>query len=107
MRISDWSSDVCSSDLLDRSLAFGGELHAQFFGVGLRKRVDAFDQCVGDALTHRLVAPCEFVTGLLFTRGRAIPFGDFKQALSTLGAVRPALENHVLDRKSTRLNSSH
>src|SRR3546814_3476634 len=36
MRISDWSSDVCSSDLIDKS--FGGveALHGQFDDLALR-----------------------------------------------------------------------
>src|SRR3546814_4618600 len=39
MRISDWSSDVCSSDLLDLQLTCGG-------------RIRIFVRAVGDGVTH-------------------------------------------------------
>src|SRR3546814_5076360 len=41
MRISDWSSDVCSSDLIEISIAtgkIGGALHRQALSDGLAKR---------------------------------------------------------------------
>src|SRR3546814_14720174 len=41
MRISDWSSDVCSSDLMSRSL---DELEVDFFAVQQRVRADREDQ---------------------------------------------------------------
>src|SRR3546814_18568400 len=37
MRISDWSSDVCSSDLLEQANAMLRVLHARVFGIMVRR----------------------------------------------------------------------
>src|SRR3546814_4683713 len=111
MRISDWSSDVCSSDLiLERK-------------IDLRHRLE--DQLLGDALVVIAFEPGEQVT-LVRKKQRALDFepigGEPLEADRRIGAVgagpkilpdtrlrveigpdRPAVE----DRKSTRLNSSH
>src|SRR3546814_8781316 len=94
MRISDWSSDVCSSDLLAhpaRILAFGhGEFEIEALAVGahrqagaVRKRDRAF---LGREHDRHLVAP---VLGELLE----IAAGRYRR--------------HAGDRKRTRLNSSH
>src|SRR3546814_14209113 len=48
MRISDWSSDVCSSDLVDFDAVAADDAHA-----GLRDLAVDLDQAVGDALLER------------------------------------------------------
>src|SRR3546814_3899875 len=86
MRISDWSSDVCSSDLFDK-LTYAGN-------------PASLTTIAGSPLYH-------FVEG---------DIGDTRLVADLLGAMRPdaimhlAAESHVdrsIDRKSTRLNSSH
>src|SRR3546814_9765373 len=110
MRISDWSSDVCSSDLIARKMALShdeGEDHATmyppYFVQGAQHyapRQALLDQCW--AVGYRLMAalapegtpPRHFqvVVQRLKYQENA---GDFDR----LGALA--------DRKSTRLNSSH
>src|SRR3546814_1591023 len=116
MRISDWSSDVCSSDLVDYDAMANG--HGRFYAgqSPIRGRIqkvgsDAVDPI--DAMTERLMLIVdgmdamtlkEDVDVLQSLRGKAIPAG------STLGGefVRALYARAAEpDRKSTRLNSSH
>src|SRR3546814_1050125 len=97
MRISDWSSDVCSSDLADRRRAHIAELNKRSTESELRlKRLyDAIEAGVADlddpALKDR-------IDGLKAIRDQAKADADRAQAM---------LQNSGQDRKSTRLNSSH
>src|SRR3546814_5124594 len=97
MRISDWSSDVCSSDLLDLFLVV---LHQETGGVELRHHEVA--QHHGGLVGGWAVAD---LIGTLHENDRHALGGgtgtihDFDQA--------NALLSQRLDRKSTRLNSSH
>src|SRR3546814_3089623 len=98
MRISDWSSDVCSSDLkadvaLDpgpvaiarRILAVAGHYLAAFRAL--------FQDDVDDAGKSVRAVLCR---------------GTVAQHLDAFdGADRDRADVHALDRKSTRLNSSH
>src|SRR3546814_2929178 len=92
MRISDWSSDVCSSDLgirrEFRGVILEADLPVLFGDSALGLGVPA----LGDRIRNlkRCVRPAQ-----LFTRQR-----NFR--LAERGTVR-----RLLDRKSTRLNSSH
>src|SRR3546814_3774145 len=97
MRISDWSSDVCSSDLV--GLAEG---HAGFV--------------IGTDQDHRgLVAAQagilgQAVAGDVETGGRRFGHGGNSDWLwlRRLGVVwHPVSAGRTADRKSTRLNSSH
>src|SRR3546814_6963408 len=104
MRISDWSSDVCSSDLTDKTylrravrrtdaaLVAGGRLHHGALSVL------AAAQGTG-ALQRRARHRCD-------ERGDGA--GGAAAALRTL-LRRPGqdLSHAPVDRKSTRLNSSH
>src|SRR3546814_10572304 len=98
MRISDWSSDVCSSDLLGRGLPLidGGRIgifERQILYI-LRDQPDR--RAVVLAVGQRFGG--EFGCGLV---GHGI-------GLSTgIGSEPLALPSPSLDRKSTRLNSSH
>src|SRR3546814_2840579 len=95
MRISDWSSDVCSSDLVgaDGELAAPGrapsQADAQARPLLLAGRVDdlADDVCA------------ESTVGAADRQGLAVP------AVGQAGHV--AAGHQLRDRKSTRLNSSH
>src|SRR3546814_8258723 len=110
MRISDWSSDVCSSDLLPlhRSAArveplvgavlvlLAGEHLAA--GVGGFLRRDAiFDGGAAHHLLHLLFH--------LVAAARHVGHVDVDQLIGALPLA--GLELNLLDRKSTRLNSSH
>src|SRR3546814_9951811 len=97
MRISDWSSDVCSSDLA--AIDFGdvaddgkAEAGAGLVAVEADAAVeDAVAVCGGDA---------DAVVLDLDLGGRPVARdGDEHAAAAIFG--------RVLDRKSTRLNSSH
>src|SRR3546814_5918339 len=97
MRMSDWSSDVCSSDLNRRlRLRFGRDLGQQFHAarfyalraenegpVSLRKTAEQGPHMLGGRDDEQRVRPVKFAK----VAGRA---------------DRPRK-----DRKSTRLNSSH
>src|SRR3546814_2270611 len=110
MRISDWSSDVCSSDLLTHPT------------LGA---VEAWNDASHDATTsivtyethYRVVAtgrhlaarsqikftPMDELEGLVAEAGLHVTrwLGDWQQTPWTPGA------KEIIDRKSTRLNSSH
>src|SRR3546814_9904229 len=97
MRISDWSSDVCSSDL-------GGD---QLVVEDRAVRSDAFAmrQIFGELDRDRRIFEAE---------ARRIASGHHRGARWRAGRVRgigggeiDAFECKRVDRKSTRLNSSH
>src|SRR3546814_8170837 len=107
MRISDWSSDVCSSDLVDtlQLAEIVGRMNARQNSVGillrpatlldvLAKHLDgiglAFFSSGGVAINEDDLDSCES--------------GDQANACSHHARAKHA---HLLDRKSTRLNSSH
>src|SRR3546814_3000401 len=99
MRISDWSSDVCSSDLAEGK---------DYFFVG-QERFTAMI-AGGELLEHAVVfgnnygtprAPVEAA----LERGRDVLFDIDWQGTQQLRET--ARDDLVRDRKSTRLNSSH
>src|SRR3546814_9309333 len=89
MRISDWSSDVCSSDLLafDRQPGFG-----------------IVAECFGGAVLRPQPAGLREGAGI-FALG-IIRAGD-ERTIATPAQRQPPLAAIGADRKSTRLNSSH
>src|SRR3546814_7096609 len=121
MRISDWSSDVCSSDLVEFDAVAAADAHA-----GLRDLAVDLDQAVGDALLQRAARAQaglgqDLVQALFQPRGAG---GAFCAALQgKLAAVVRGITHCMLrvlspsaarasvfvssDRKSTRLNSSN
>src|SRR3546814_1402294 len=126
MRISDWSSDVCSSDLL------GGKREArQALGTAevLRQRnlAESARLEVASRTTARYVAVAAAQQQLEFARERVKlaeqtraevarwveaarnPASDLRAAEIALAEAELEVEDaeHELDRKSTRLNSSH
>src|SRR3546814_1426344 len=118
MRISDWSSDVCSSDLA-QSLADFGELNTQLnagevFGAR-RFRIRQGDLTVGDGVKAQdvqivLDGGSLTIEGTIDASGQGV--GAIRLAAIGDLVVNGALDAHgtglrVEDRKSTRLNSSH
>src|SRR3546814_5162617 len=116
MRISDWSSDVCSSDLLVANAidASAPETPVQVVAVAEqgRVRIDVIDQ--GCGMTRAFIRD-ELFKPFLSTKDSGFGLGAFEalQIAQTMGgAIEVACEpgkgsNFTLDRKSTRLNSSH
>src|SRR3546814_2951452 len=114
MRISDWSSDVCSSDLLAPVMAgwyFMAGIFATSLIGGLSTAIysmDHFHRLSGYGLAANLavmpiisfvVMPAGLVGMLLMPFGLDTPF------LVLMGAGLEAVI--AVDRKSKRLNSSH
>src|SRR3546814_7168732 len=130
MRISDWSSDVCSSDLSVILSAGQGSQRARCRREKAIQRAACQPRRIAASIAPMLsrVFPDRFVPVLLATlllasllpvRGGAVPVA---QAVSTAAIiflfflngvrvprdeVRHGIRNWKLDRKSTRLNSSH
>src|SRR3546814_6391497 len=118
LRISDWSSDVCSSDLVAQ---LGGEgIDQAALDTGLRDHAFALPRVfdagrVAPARDHRLerrpgvapgevLAPADVEAAVRRLQRRYVQAAFAQHALpGTVGSeLRPAA-----DRKSTRLNSSH
>src|SRR3546814_10905557 len=119
MRISDWSSDVCSSDLIRRSACITGIL--PLFSKGCRRGE------IGDGLKSFARHAVEFAIGALRHALVAMLLSDVKSGrlmmeirvlqrntaivafcLALPGCASTGLPTgEQADRKSTRLNSSH
>src|SRR3546814_3487292 len=110
MRISDWSSDVCSSDLLLRGkhvVTYGQPFYAGWgltedkiktgMATGRRKRRLTLEQLVAGVLLRYPLYWDPMLKG--YTSCEAI--------LRKIVEIRSTHERAGTDRKSTRLNSSH
>src|SRR3546814_4555757 len=99
MRISDWSSDVCSSDLLAARGIAGAEAFPH-----IARRVKSGDPDNLEAQAARRYWP--LLMGADFRRDRHSPGAN---ALLNYGyaVMRATVARAIVDRKSTRLNSSH
>src|SRR3546814_3994477 len=98
MRISDWSSDVCSSDLQAPGLQEGREV-APLAQLGNPQ----FDRA-GTGLPVPVAVAVAMVTPF----GAALAMAGAAQALALqLHQPLGRKADHLADRKSTRLNSSH
>src|SRR3546814_10685158 len=110
MRISDWSSDVCSSDLrqirnricavLDYAHAKGWRSSEAPSGSGSLKAGRGLPRQVKQR-ENRKAMPYVAVPSFMVALGRKPSFGRLALELLILSGVRSQ------DRKSTRLNSSH
>src|SRR3546814_10423352 len=103
MRISDWSSDVCSSDLYAASQHSG-----QVYRGTAPSDPDGF--CALKSASPRPLTACSQPTTAMvledrFHRVVLDALARDKLVLPTLPEI--ALHVRQLDRKSTRLNSSH
>src|SRR3546814_5465389 len=103
MRISDWSSDVCSSDLNLEPLGGVGALDdLQGPAPDLVQRSSEFRSAI-PSVSEEMPQPGERMTDGGEQGGRAIP-------VLNIGAMNGEADEQaggVGDRKSTRLNSSH
>src|SRR3546814_10525246 len=107
MRISDWSSDVCSSDLIDR-------LAAARYGLNIADVQTIVSGAIGGANVARTVEGlARYPVNVRYPREirdsvdeiRALPVLTPSGQQITLGSVSRIGVSR--DRKSTRLNSSH
>src|SRR3546814_7785897 len=98
MRISDWSSDVCSSDLLRFHLAPGVEPTPTADGMGALLRLDT-----GATWQFRANAGKLAIEESLWVDAEGRPHGT--RQLAVISEALPG--GSTVDRKSTRLNSSH
>src|SRR3546814_6889776 len=110
MRISDWSSDVCSSDLAQMA---ANRLGVQRFQVLCAKYGAATVLAAGDALLD--YAERKMRAGIAALPDGRYAFADVFENPEIDGELPVAVEVTIagdemrlhLDRKSTRLNSSH
>src|SRR3546814_10156384 len=114
MRISDWSSDVCSSDLACRSRRPDGRIARMDFdaiviGGGHNGLVCAWYLARGGKRV--LVLERREIVGGAAVTEEFVPGFRNSTASYTLGLLDPRIiadmNLHAQDRKSTRLNSSH
>src|SRR3546814_2414412 len=123
MRISDWSSDVCSSDLR-RHVASNHHLDCLGFGVLHRDLLTRLVAAVAELLVQRPLGTgghveslAEGDAGLFAFRGVADGIGTEEEGGAVAAGCFPARavdaqgagrqRRAEADRKSTRLNSSH
>src|SRR3546814_1359667 len=108
MRISDWSSDVCSSDLY-LGTSFAWFLIGGAMAMLIRSEL-AFpgQDVVNDELYNQLFTMHGTIMLLLFATPLFFGFGNVIMPLQ-IGSPDVAFPrlNMFRDRKSTRLNSSH
>src|SRR3546814_10453768 len=100
MRISDWSSDVCSSDLRDELCTF--DVMVDAFGLGGHEPLKRLAPIVRGADTGRPDLVPEAAGLLAASLGLSRMYADDLEQLEA-----GMLLYDALDRKSTRLNSSH
>src|SRR3546814_3564379 len=98
MRISDWSSDVCSSDLLGQEIERLGTHRRLIVEKGMII-VAGLDHRVADHIAHE-------AADLALRGGRIAGEEAFAENLVARSAPIGEVEI-IADRKSTRLNSSH
>src|SRR3546814_8959582 len=107
MRISDWSSDVCSSDLTTVAMMRDAPYYAEF---GLMEG-DVFVDILKDLKREGMTAQAGEMEALMKKRAdhwRTLeyPFGS-EMPWDSTGQPEVYAWMRYLDRKSTRLNSSH
>src|SRR3546814_1132006 len=98
MRISDWSSDVCSSDLIEDATSTPGEMQ-----LSIGEIAGALPQ----SLVARNVVVSDNEGPWLTISAVEIGWRPWRLLDRTIDVERIELSEIALDRKSTRLNSSH
>src|SRR3546814_990374 len=115
MRISDWSSDVCSSDLIDAVLATRGgkSVDGLLAQVEQKKiRLPALKDDIAAVLTALKKRPDAFSRMVAaFDIGKALDLAALVDSStkghSSADLMLAYMSSYVKDRKSTRLNFSH
>src|SRR3546814_5523167 len=106
MRIRDWSSDVCSSDLLAVNPELFGPIcqGAARHGLVTRHARVVLEKPIGK--DSRTAQACNDAVGAVFDEQQIYRIDHYlgKETVQNLMALRFA---NALDRKGTRLNSSH
>src|SRR3546814_4019564 len=115
MRISDWSSDVCSSDLAPKRLFDYEDIRGEAHEV-VAANINPYLVDAPDLLLSKRSKPVSVVPEIAFGSmpndgGNLLLEDDERESLLALEPaaanwIRPFLGS-VEDRKSTRLNSSH
>src|SRR3546814_1567602 len=113
MRISDWSSDVCSSDLVDgvaHVIAANPEEDQCFFRYQISRTAEEIRR--GAKSRYYPIELSAVIDQIRAVPGRYAVIGIpcFIKAIHLLRAKDAVLRDRIaftLDRKSTRLNSSH
>src|SRR3546814_10023757 len=107
MRISDWSSDVCSSDLLDIYDDIDPELRTACEDVVLNRDPDAGERLVALAERYRGSDPVAEKQAAEWREWDVNKRLEHALVKGIDAFVVEDTEEARLDRKSTRLNSSH
>src|SRR3546814_1918984 len=118
MRISDWSSDVCSSDLLSERLSRAivrarrenNRVAVLFLDLDRFKDInDSLGHAAGDRILRSAAVRLQQTVGQHHTVAR-LSGDEFTVVLENLESLADAdkvAREIIIDRKSTRLNSSH
>src|SRR3546814_3499370 len=114
MRISDWSSDVCSSDLVDlEGLIATTSVHqkTRVAPESIRRVIADYAKVRGNLVLHDpAYPPATTIEALVGTGQTVYGMAGIGQGKDTEGSRRIIAELNKpdpRDRKSTRLNSSH
>src|SRR3546814_2941882 len=106
MRMSDWSSDVCSSDLADQVRILAPEVGRPAGLLRFAVGPDQLDLPV--AIRRVALDPVVVDLGALVAHAHQDPTGRAVNVVVLHAEDRTGVRDLVrLDRKSTRLNSSH
>src|SRR3546814_2273085 len=106
MRISDWSSDVCSSDLGNVSLSAGGDVTYNNDGVVFGS-TSLVSQGTDNATTSSNTTKVSTAIATLPALDVVTTSVEDKSTTVTTHTGRNVPGTYAIDRKSTRLNSRH
>src|SRR3546814_4570904 len=107
MRISDWSSDVCSSDLAIQDRAITSEQDIGTLVPGLQVKNGQNSNQLSFSMRGQSLDPFSGTSPAVLTYLNEAPYnpGNTATAFFDLGSIQ--VLKGPQDRKSTRLNSSH
>src|SRR3546814_4248981 len=110
MRISDWSSDVCSSDLAVAQLARRGTTALYVSGEEAVAQIGLRAQRLGLADAPVMLAAANSLRDILAGIDTAMAQAKGGPAVIVIDTIQTIFADNIEsapDRKSTRLNSSH
>src|SRR3546814_6693344 len=106
MRISDWSSDVCSSDL-PHFAREGRRSLIRPLAKRLNELLILSESIIHESLVSKIATDVRFAILLLQCSNHANINVTSWISKKSYRSLKPAPSGWALDRKSTRLNSSH